>query len=55
LLRSAEANERLAAGFLGTETGADAVVGVHRYVAREFGLEIIVALALVQQTAKAHP
>jgi hypothetical protein len=29
LLSAAEANQRLAAGFLGTETSADAVLGVH--------------------------
>ena len=55
LLRAAEANERLAAGFLGTQTGADAVVGVHRQVAGEFGLEVTVALRLAQQPAKTHP
>jgi hypothetical protein len=48
LLRAAEAKHRLAAGFLGTETGADAVVGVHLHVAGEFGLEITVALRRAQ-------
>jgi hypothetical protein len=55
LLRAAEANERLAPGFLGSESGADAVFGVHRHVAGEFGLEITVALRLAQEAAEAHP
>jgi hypothetical protein len=40
LLCAAEADESPTAGFRGTETGADAVVGVHIDVACKFSLEI---------------
>jgi len=55
VLRSAEANERLATGFSGTETGANAVIGMHLNVAGEFSLEIIVVLRCAQQAAKTDP
>jgi hypothetical protein len=54
LLRAAETNEGLAAGFGGVEAGANAHFGVEGYVAFEFGGEVSVRTARAEQAAEAE-
>ena len=53
LLDSAEADEGLAAGFLGSETGANVVVGVEGNMAFEFGSKVTVGTLGAKDAARA--
>jgi len=55
LLRSAEPDEGLAAGFFGTETGADAVLGVHGHMALQLGRKFTVAALAAEHSPQAKP
>jgi hypothetical protein len=52
LLRTAETDEGLAAGFLRAEAGADAGVGVERDVGFEFGAEVGVGACGAEEAAE---
>jgi hypothetical protein len=43
LFRAAKLNKRLAAGFLRSESSADAVIDMHRDVAFQFGCKLAVS------------
>src|SRR5438552_1527874 len=48
LFCTAEMNEGLASGFIGSEAGSEAIVGVHVYVGFEFGGEVSIGATCVQ-------
>jgi hypothetical protein len=52
LLCAAEADEREAARFLGSETGANTVVGVESDVAVEFGGEVVFGATGTEEAAE---